>query len=169
VCSVCARRRVGGVGPRSSGLWSGPYERRGGPTTLGSGTRFDTHAQDRRGFALFNSHVRVSGTHRRSTMISRSFERPERTARRANAATSRYRMRYMRLHDRPASPQVSAHDPIYGTQKVSCGHFAPVASRGFGPSGVLGCGVVVDCVARGAPDAVCSLGGVESSSLCGLA
>lgn len=44
-----------------------------------------------------------------------------------------------------------------------------VASRGFGPSDVLGCGVVVDCVARGTPDAVCSLGGVESSSSRGLA
>ena len=63
LCSVCVRRRVGGAGPSSPGLWSGPYERRGGPTTLGSGTRCDTHAQDRRGFALFNCHVRILGTH----------------------------------------------------------------------------------------------------------
>ena len=36
------------------------------------------------------------------TMISRSFERPERTARRASAARNRNRMRCMRFKDRPA-------------------------------------------------------------------
>lgn len=51
----------------------------------------------------------------RSTMISRSFERPDRTARRASAAMSRYKMRYTRLEHRRASSQVNGHDRIFGT------------------------------------------------------
>jgi hypothetical protein len=43
------------------------------------------------------------------------------------------------------------------------------APTGFGSSDVFGFCVVVDGVAGGAPDAVCSLCGIESSSLCGLA
>ena len=51
----------------------------------------------------------------RSTMISRSFERPERTAKRANDPSNRYRTRHMEPQDASASCLVSAHDHILGT------------------------------------------------------
>ncbi len=54
----------------------------------------------------------------RSTMISRSFTRPERTAKRAFAARNRYRMRYTGLQHRPASSQVNAHGRVIGTHTV---------------------------------------------------
>ena len=51
----------------------------------------------------------------RSTMISRSFERPERTASRASNARNRYRMRHIGPQDASASCLVSAPDRILGT------------------------------------------------------
>ncbi len=51
----------------------------------------------------------------RRTTISRSFERPERTARWARAESSRYRIRFTRLQPRPASSQVNTHDRVIGT------------------------------------------------------
>ena len=48
-------------------------------------------------------------------MISRTFERPECTAKRANDTSNRYRMRHMGSQDASASCLVSAHDRILGT------------------------------------------------------
>jgi hypothetical protein len=48
-------------------------------------------------------------------MISRSLERPERIARRAGDASNRYKVRYTRLQDGPASLQVNAHDRVSGS------------------------------------------------------
>jgi hypothetical protein len=50
-------------------------------------------------------------------MISRSFERRDRTARRASVAKKRYRMRYTTLEDRSTSCLVSTHDRISGTHR----------------------------------------------------
>ena len=55
----------------------------------------------------------------RRTMISRSFECPERTAKRANEASNRYRMRDTGSQDASASCLVSAHDHISGTHTLS--------------------------------------------------
>jgi hypothetical protein len=92
----------------------------------------------------------------RSATISRSLLRRERNARRASAGVSRYRMWCMRHQGRSMFSLVNSHVRIFGPDSL-------------GSSGVFGGCVVVDCVARGAPDAVGSLGGVESFSLCGLA
>ena len=54
----------------------------------------------------------------RNTMISRSFERPERTAKRANDTSNRYRMRHIGPQDASASCLVSAHDRIVGTHSL---------------------------------------------------
>ena len=51
----------------------------------------------------------------RNTMISRSFERPDRTASRASDARNRYKIRYTRNQDRPSSLQVNAHGRVFGT------------------------------------------------------
>ena len=51
-------------------------------------------------------------------MISRTFERPECTAKRANDTSNRYRMRHMGSQDASASCLVSAHDRILGTHRV---------------------------------------------------
>ena len=52
-------------------------------------------------------------------MISRSFERPDRTASRASDARNRYKTRYTRNQDRLASLQVNAHDRVFGTHVVT--------------------------------------------------
>ena len=51
-------------------------------------------------------------------MISRSFERPDRTMSRASDATNRYKIRYTRNQDRPASRQVNNHGRVSGTHKL---------------------------------------------------
>ena len=51
-------------------------------------------------------------------MISRSLERPDRTASRASDATNRYKIRYTRTQHRLASLQVNAHDRVFGTHRV---------------------------------------------------
>ena len=51
----------------------------------------------------------------RNTMISRSFERPERTASRASDANNRYKIRYTTNQHRPASRQVNYHGRVSGT------------------------------------------------------
>ena len=51
----------------------------------------------------------------RNTMISRSLERPDRTASRASDARNRYKIRYTRTQHRPSSLQVNAHDRVFGT------------------------------------------------------
>ena len=51
----------------------------------------------------------------RNTMISRSFERPERTVSRASDARNRYKIRYTRIQHRPASRQVNDHGRVFGT------------------------------------------------------
>ena len=48
-------------------------------------------------------------------MISRSFERRERTARRTSATNKRYMMRYTRTQHRPASRHVNDHGRVSGT------------------------------------------------------
>ena len=53
----------------------------------------------------------------RNTMISRSFERPERTASRASDARNRYKIRYTRTQDRPASRQVNDHGRVHDTRR----------------------------------------------------
>ena len=53
----------------------------------------------------------------RNTMISRSFERPQRTAKRVNDTNNRYRMRHIGPQDASTSCLVSAHDHILGTHK----------------------------------------------------
>ena len=51
----------------------------------------------------------------RNTMISRSFERPDRTVSRASDARNRYKIRYTRNQHRPASRQVNDHGRVSGT------------------------------------------------------
>ena len=53
----------------------------------------------------------------RNTMISRSFERPDRTASRASDARNRYKIRYTRTQHRPASRQVNDHGRVSGTHR----------------------------------------------------
>ena len=54
----------------------------------------------------------------RNTMISRSFQRPERTASRASDANNRYKIRYTRTQHRPASRQVNDHGRVSGTHRA---------------------------------------------------
>ena len=54
----------------------------------------------------------------RNTMISRSFERPDRTVSRASDARNRYKIRYTRTQHRPASRQVNDHGRVSGTHTV---------------------------------------------------
>ena len=51
----------------------------------------------------------------RNTMISRSFERPDRTVSRASDARNRYKIRYTTNQHRPASRQVNDHGRVSGT------------------------------------------------------
>ena len=51
----------------------------------------------------------------RNTMISRSLERPERTVSRASDARNRYKIRYARTQDRPASRHINDHGRVSGT------------------------------------------------------
>ena len=51
-------------------------------------------------------------------MISRSFERPERTASRTSDARNRYKIQYTRTQHRPASRQVNDHGRVSGTHTV---------------------------------------------------
>ena len=58
-------------------------------------------------------------------MISRSLERPERTARCASDANNRNKIRYTRLQDRPAFSLVDVHGPISdGTHTASVPRYA---------------------------------------------
>ena len=50
-------------------------------------------------------------------MISRSFERRERTARRTSATNKRYMRRYTRTQHRPPSRQVNDHGRVSGTHR----------------------------------------------------
>ena len=52
-------------------------------------------------------------------MISRSFERPERTVSRASDARNRYKIRYTRTQHRPASRQVNDHGRVSGTHRLT--------------------------------------------------
>ena len=54
----------------------------------------------------------------RNTMISRSFERPDRTASRASDARNWYKIRYTRTQHRPASRHVNDHGRVSGTHRV---------------------------------------------------
>ena len=63
----------------------------------------------------------------RNTMISRSFERPDRTVSRASDANNRYKIRDTRNQDRPPSRQVNdhgrasgthSHEPLYERQRL---------------------------------------------------
>ena len=60
----------------------------------------------------------------RNTMISRPFERPERTVSRASDARNRYKNRYTRTQDRPASRQVNDHGRVSGTPTGRRSHSA---------------------------------------------
>ena len=55
----------------------------------------------------------------RNTMISRSFERPERTVSQASDARNRYKIRYTRTQHRPASRQVNDHGRVSGTHTLT--------------------------------------------------
>ena len=66
----------------------------------------------------------------RNTMISRSFERPDRTVSRASDARNRYKIRYTRNQNRPSSLQVNAHDRVFGTHTPTpCWPTASTANR----------------------------------------
>ena len=52
-------------------------------------------------------------------MISRSFERPDRTVSRASDARNRYKIRYTRTQHRPASRQVNDHGRVSGTHRAT--------------------------------------------------
>ena len=54
----------------------------------------------------------------RNTMISRSFERPDRTVSRASDARNRYKIPYTTNQHRPASRQVNDHGRVSGTHKT---------------------------------------------------
>ena len=64
----------------------------------------------------------------RNTMISRSFERRERTVSRASDARNRYEIRYTRTLYRPASRQVNDHGRVSGT------HTTPYHERSGPPT-----------------------------------
>ena len=69
----------------------------------------------------------------RKTMISRSFERPDRTVSRASDARNRYKIRYTTNQHRPASRQVNDHGRVSGTHSLDvlfC-HDAPAGVRGL--------------------------------------
>ena len=51
-------------------------------------------------------------------MISRSFERPDRTVSRASDARNRYKIRYTTNQHRPPSRHVNDHDRVSGTHRV---------------------------------------------------
>ena len=57
----------------------------------------------------------------RNTMISRSFERPDRTVSRASDARNRYKIRYTTNQHRLASCQVNAHGRVFGTHRLTEG------------------------------------------------
>ena len=52
-------------------------------------------------------------------MISRSFERPDRTVSRASDARNRYKIRYTRTQHRPTSRQVNDHGRVSGTHTLA--------------------------------------------------
>ena len=62
----------------------------------------------------------------RNTMISRSFQRPDRTVSRASDANNRYKIRYTRTQHRPASRQVNDHGRVSGTHRVRAPAAAPI-------------------------------------------
>ena len=76
----------------------------------------------------------------RNTMISRSFERPDRTVSRASDARNRYKIRYTRTQHRPPSRQVNDHGRVSGThthrrRSTTTAEFpAPTALRDFSAS-----------------------------------
>ena len=53
----------------------------------------------------------------RNTMISRFFERPDRTVSRASDARNRYKIRYTRTQHRPPSSRVNDHGRVSGTHR----------------------------------------------------
>ena len=61
----------------------------------------------------------------RNMMISRSFERRERTERRTSATNKRYMRRYTRTQHRPASRQVNDHVRVSGTHRDCAGSGVP--------------------------------------------
>ena len=67
----------------------------------------------------------------RNPIISRSFERRDRTARRTSAPKKRYAMRYTNTQHRPASRQVNDHGRVSGThtQKEVSAHYGPLAGE----------------------------------------
>ena len=57
----------------------------------------------------------------RNTIISRFFERPDRTVSRASDARNRYKIRYTTNQHRPASRQVNDHGRVSGTHTTRTG------------------------------------------------
>ena len=75
----------------------------------------------------------------RNTMISRSFERPDRTVSRASDARNRYKIRYTTNQHRPASRQVNDHGRVSGTHRRTAsggitGRAIALAGPADGPS-----------------------------------
>ena len=69
------------------------------------------------------------------TMISRSFERPDRTVSRASDARNRYKIRYTTNQHRPPSRQVNDHGRVSGTHRAPWGclwSFAPMVEFSAG-------------------------------------
>ena len=76
----------------------------------------------------------------RNTMISRSFERPDRTVSRASDATNRYKIRYTTTQHRPTSRQVNDHGRVSGTHRAPrdvAGEPHDAGRFGQGPVGQL--------------------------------
>ena len=104
----CQRSRV-------SGVTSQPARRRRGSAAAIAPSR--ARSSSARAGWLFSRCRTVSWW--RNTMISRSFERPERTAKPANDTRNRYRMRHMGSQDASSSCLVSAYDRILGTYTLT--------------------------------------------------
>ena len=82
----------------------------------------DSTSTDRTILAALDAQTRLTAQASRpswwcKTMISRTFERPERTAKRANDTSNRYRTRHIGPQDASASCLVSAHDRILDTHR----------------------------------------------------
>ena len=114
----CQRSRVSGV--TSQARASTPGERRcvrveQGPVLVGEIWSVDLAVQ----------HVELVAQHDDLEV----FERPGRTARRASDASSRYKMRYTKLQDRPAFAQFNDHDRVSNTHTLRVVWSRMVSSR----------------------------------------
>ena len=95
-------------------------------------------------------------------MISRSFERRERTARRTSAINKRYMRRYTRTQHRPPSRQVNDHGRISGTHRRSRPNLALIEGR-VTPCDMCGWRVTRQCALPAHGDRSSALPGTSHS------